>query len=126
MKKALVAIAVCAVLVPAAATAKERIGDARVMFTPAPKGIRAGQAWDVRFRFFFQNGKPYFVSGLSPAVTIRNTVTGKSRVFGVAQDDSIYYSTRIRFPSRGTWTVTFRFDTNQPMGTRRLVTIAVR
>ena len=126
MRKALAAIVAAALLVPAAATAKERIGDARVMFTPVPKGIHAGQAWDVRFWFFFRNGEPYRVSGLNPSVTIRNTVTGRTRVFGVVQDDSTYYSARIRFPARGTWTVTFRFDTRMAIGTRRLVTVGVR
>ena len=126
MRKALVALLAGVLLVPAAATAKERIGDLRVMFTPAPKGIRAGQAWDVRFRFFLRDGRPYFVSGWNPAVTIRNTESGATRVFGVVQDDSVYYSARVRFPSRGAWTVTFRFDTRQPTGTRQLATVAVR
>ena len=61
-----------------------------------------------------------------PAVTIRNTVTGKTRVFGVIQRDSAYYAARVKFPTAGTWTVTFRFDTRQAIGTRRLITVAVR
>ncbi len=126
MRKALVPLIAAVLLLPAAATAKEPIGAVRVMFTPAPKGIRVGQAWDVRFRFFFRNGRAYRVSGLSPSVTIRNAATGKSRVFGVVQDDSTYYSARIRFPARGRWTVTFHFGKSVGGGKRLLVAVAVR
>jgi hypothetical protein len=124
--KTFLAALVCALAVPAAVIAKEPIGSTRVMFTPAPKGLRAGQVWRVRFWFYFQDGKPYRVSGLRPTVAIRNVATGASRVVGVSQDDSTYYSARIVFPARGTWTVTFRFDPLVPGGgTRRLTTLHI-
>ena len=126
MKKAVLVSAVVAAFVPAMASAKEPIGSARVLFTPVPRGIRAGQPWDVRFHFYFQDGEPWRISGLAPAVTIRNTVTGKTRVFSVIQRDSTHYAARVKFPTAGTWTVTFRFDTRQAMGMRRLITVAVR
>jgi hypothetical protein len=125
MKKLLVPALACALLVPASATAKERIGDARVVYTPAPSGLRAGQAWNVRFRFFFRSGRPWRISGLSARVTVRNALTGAVRAFGVAQDDSTYYSSRIRFPAAGKWTLTLHFGTSTPAGTRRLATIRV-
>lgn len=126
MKKVLLVSALVAVFVPTMASAKEPTGSARVFFTPVPKGIRAGQPWDVRFHFYFRDGEPWRISGLAPAVTIRNAVTGKSRVFDVIQRDSTYYAARVTFPTAGTWIVTFRFDTRQAMGTRRLITVAVR
>lgn len=127
MKKALLVAAALAALVPAAAVAKEPIGSARVLFTPVPHGIRAGQPWNVRFRFFSQDGAPWRISGLYPSVTIRNKATGKSRVFAAAQRDSTFYAARVVFPAAGSWTVTFRYDTRgNAMGTRRLVTVAVR
>jgi hypothetical protein len=126
MRKAILATLVCALAVPAAVTAKEPIGSTRVMFTPAPKGLRAGQVWHVRFWFYFRNGKPYHVSGLRPTVAIRNVATGTSRVTAVRQDDSTYYSARIVFPARGLWTVDFRFDPLVPGdGTRRLATLHI-
>jgi hypothetical protein len=126
MKKALLVVAACAALVPGTGTAKGPVGSARVLFTPVPKGIVAGQAWNVRFRFFLHDGSPWRISGLRPSVTIRNTATGKTRVFGVVEHSSTDYAARVRFPSAGTWTVTFRYDTRAEMGTRRLVTVAVR
>lgn len=127
MRKALLVAAALAALVPAAATAKEPIGSARVLFTPVPKGIRAGQPWNVRFRFFSHDGSPWRISGLYPQVRIRSTATGKSRVFGVVQRDSTYYAARVVFPTAGSWTVTFRYDTRgAAMGTRRLVTVSVQ
>jgi hypothetical protein len=126
MKKALLVVAVCAALAPATAPAKGPIGSARVLFTPVPEGIVAGQAWNVRFRFFFHDGSPWRISGLHPSVTIRNTATGKTRVFDVVEHSSTDYAARVRFPSAGTWTVTFRYDTRTSMGTRRLVTVRVR
>ena len=127
MKKALLVAAALAALVPATAVAKEPIGSARVLFTPVPQGIRAGQPWNVRFRFFFQDGAPWRISGLYPQVRIKNTATGKSRVFPVAERSSTYYAARVVFPTAGSWTVTFQYDTRgAAMGTRRLVTVAVR
>jgi hypothetical protein len=127
MKKAMLVAAALAALVPATAVAKEPIGSARVFFTPVPHGIRAGQAWNVRFRFFSHDGSRWRISGLYPSVTIRNKATGKSRVFSVAERDSTVYASRIVFPTAGSWTVTFRYDTRgAATGTRRLVTVAVR
>jgi hypothetical protein len=126
LKKAMLVAAAVAALVPATAVAKEPIGSARVLFTPVPNGIRAGQAWNVRFRFYAHDGSPWHISGLYPSVTIRNAVTGKSRVFSVVQRDSTFYSARVIFPTAGSWTVTFRYDTRSEMGSRRLVTVAVR
>ena len=127
MKKALLLAGALAALVPAAAVAKEPIGSARVLFTPVPQGIQAGQAWNVRFRFFAHDGSPWRISGLYPQVRIKNMATGKSRVFGVVQRDSTYYAARVVFPTAGSWTVTFRYDTRgAATGTRRLVTVSVR
>jgi hypothetical protein len=127
VKKAMLVAAVLAALVPATAVAKEPIGSARVLYTPVPQGIRAGEAWNVRFRFFFQDGSPWRISGLYPSVTIRNKATGRSRVFSAAERSSTSYTARVVFPTAGSWTVTFRYDTRGAgMGTRRLVTVAVR
>jgi hypothetical protein len=127
VKKALLVAAALAALVPVSAAAKEPIGSARVLFTPVPQGIRAGQPWNVRFRFFSHDGSPWRISGLSPSVTIRNRATATSRTFGVVQRDSTYYTARVVFPTAGSWTVTFRYDTRgAAMGTRRLVTVGVR
>lgn len=127
MKKAMLVAAVLAALVPAAAVAKEPIGSARVLFTPVPQGIRAGQPWNVRFRFFSHDGSPWRISGLYPQVRIRNAATGKSRVFGVVERSSTDYAARVVFPTAGAWAVTFRYDTRgAAMGTRRLVTVTVR
>ncbi|HZO62829.1 MAG TPA: hypothetical protein VFB35_07595 [Gaiellaceae bacterium] len=126
MRTSLLVAALVAVLVPPAVSAKEPIGSARVLFTPVPAGIAAGQAWNVRFRFFTHDGSPWRISGLAPSVTIRNASTGASRVFTVVQRDSTFYAARVVFPAAGSWTVTFRYDTRSRMGTRRLVTVAVR
>jgi len=127
VKKGLLVAATVAALVPAAAVAKEPIGSARVLFTPVPQGIHAGEPWNVRFRFFSHDGSAWRISGLYPQVRIRNPASGKSRVFGVVQRDSTYYAARVVFPTAGSWTVTFRYDTRgAAMGTRRLVTVSVR
>ncbi len=127
MKKALLVAAALAAFVPATAVAKEPIGSARVLFTPVPQGIHAGQPWNVRFRFYSHDGSPWPISGLYPSVTIRNAASGRSRVFRVAQRDSTFYTARVVFPTAGSWSVTFRYDTKgNAMGTRRLVTVAVR
>lgn len=112
-------------LIPATATAKEPIGRARVVFTPASAGLEAGQAWNVRFRFFFRSGEPWRISGLRPWVTVRDVASGRTRVFAVVQNDSTYYSARIRFPAAGTWAVTFHFDRSVPAGSRRLTAVRV-
>jgi hypothetical protein len=126
MRKLLMAALACALLAPAAATAKEPIRDAKVLFTPAPTGLKAGQVWKARFWFYFANGKPYRVSGARPTITIRNALTGKVRTFSVAQVDSTYYSARIVFPSRGRWMVNFSFGRELGGGTRRLTTLRIR
>ncbi len=90
MRYLVIVVLSCALLGPAAATAKEPIGAAKVVFTLAPKGLKAGQAWNVRFRFYFADGKPWRISGLKPWVTIRDVSTGRSRVFDVVQHDSTY------------------------------------
>jgi hypothetical protein len=125
MTKLLTALLACALLIPAAATAKEPIGDRRVLFTPAPKSLRAGQAWKARFRFYFADGEPYRVSGARPTVTIRNALTGKTRIFRLAQVDSTYYAARIVFPTRGRWTVDFSFGPDRGGGTRRLTMLRI-
>lgn len=125
MRYLVIVVLSCALLGPAVATAKEPIGAAKVVFTPAPKGLKAGQAWNVRFRFYFAGGKPWRISGLKPWVTIRDVSTGRTRVFDVVQNDSTYYSTRIRFPAAGTWTVSFHFDPQVPAGPRKLTTLRV-
>jgi hypothetical protein len=126
MRKLLIAALACALLVPAAAIAKEPIGDTKVLFTPAPAGLKAGQAWRARFWFYFTDGKPYRVSGAKPTITIRNALTGKSRTFSAAQVDSTDYSARIVFPSRGRWMVNFSFGRELGGGTRRLTTLRIR
>jgi hypothetical protein len=125
MKRLLVAVVVAALLVPAAATAKEGPEDTLVAYTPAPVGLKAGQAWSIRFWFHLRNGSRLLISGLRPSVTIRNAATGAARVFFVKQDNSKYYSTRVVFPAAGTWTVTFRFDYTMRSPIRRLTTIRV-
>jgi hypothetical protein len=57
MRKLLMAALACALLAPAAATAKEPIRDAKVLFTPAPTGLKAGQVWKARFWFYFSFGR---------------------------------------------------------------------
>jgi hypothetical protein len=121
----LIAALTCALLAPAAAIAKEPIGARKVMFTPAPSGLKAGQAWNARFWFFFANGEPYRVSGARPMVTVRNAMTGKARTFAIHQVDSTYYAGRIVFPSRGRWSVTFSFGSDMGGGTRRLTTLRI-
>jgi hypothetical protein len=125
MTKLLTAALACALLFPAAATAKDPISDTKVLFTPAPKGLKAGQAWKARFWFYFKNGEPYHVSGARPIVTVRNALTGKARTFRVAQVDSTYYAARIVFPSRGRWTVDFSFGPEMGGGSRRLTTLRI-
>ena len=122
--KLLVVVLAVVLLAPAAAAAKGP-ADVRVLFTRPPTGLRAGQAWHARFRFVFPDGRPYRISGMHPTVTVRNALTGASRVLPVAQDDSTYYSARIVFPARGRWTVRFRFDPAVGGGTRLLTTLRV-
>jgi hypothetical protein len=125
MTKLLIAALACALLIPAAATAKEPGGDTKVLFTPAPKSLKAGQAWKARFWFYSTNGEPFRVSGAKPTVTIRNAVTGKARTFRVAQVDSTYYAARIVFPSSGRWTVSFSFGPTMGGGSRRLTMLRI-
>lgn len=125
MRPLLIAALACALLAPAAAIAKEPIGARKVMFTPAPSGLKAGQTWKARFWFFFANGEPYRVSGARPMVTIRNGVTGKTRTFTIHQVDSTYYVGRIVFPSKGSWSVSFSFASGMGGGTRRLTTLRI-
>jgi hypothetical protein len=125
MTKLLTAALACALLIPAAVAAKDPISDTRVLFTPAPKGLKAGQAWKVRFWFYFKDGKPYLVSGARPVVTVRNALTGKTRTFRVAQVDSTYYAARIVFPTRGRWTVDFSFGPEMGGGSRRLTILRI-
>jgi hypothetical protein len=124
-KLLIAALACAALLVPAVATAKEPIGDRKVLFTPVPSGLKAGQAWKARFWFYFANGEPYRVSGARPTITIRNALTGKSRTFSAVQVDSTYYSARIVFPSRGRWVVNFSFG-RELGGGRRLTTVRIQ
>jgi hypothetical protein len=125
MKRIVIVAIACCLLIPAAATAKEPIRSARVVFTPAPKGLRAGQAWKVRLRFFFRDGKPWLVSGLHPWITVRRAATGASRRVAVLQSDSASYEALIRFPAPGTWTITFHFDPQVSAGARNLVTLRI-
>ena len=125
MRHMVIAVVAGALVLPAAASAKERIGDAKVVYTPAPAGLKVGHTWNVRFRFFFRNGNAWRISGLHPSVAIRNAATGASRVFPVRQNDSTYYSARVVFPTRGRWTVVFRFDPTVAAGTRRLAAVVV-
>ena len=125
MTKLLTTVLACALLIPAAATAKDPISDTRVLFTPAPKGLKAGQAWKARFWFYFKNGEPYLVSGARPTVTVRNALTGKTRTFRAVQVDSTYYAARIVFASRGRWTVDFSFGPELGGGSRRLTTLRI-
>jgi hypothetical protein len=125
MTKLLTAALACALLIPAAATAKEPNGDTKVLFTPAPKSLKAGQVWKARFWFYSTNGKPYRVSGARPTVTIRNALTGTARTFRVAQVDSTYYAARIVFPTRGRWTVNFSFGHELGGGSRRLTMLRI-
>jgi hypothetical protein len=123
MKRLSVVVAVCALLVPAVAAAKDPIAKIRVVFTPAPSGLKAGRVWQPRFRFFFPDGKPYRVSGARPRVVIRNGRTTKA--LPAAQVDSIYYAARIVFPHGGRWTVGFSFGPELGGGSRRLVTLRI-
>lgn len=122
--KLIVVVLAAVLLVPAAASAKAP-ADARVLFTRPPGGLRAGRAWQARFWFVLPDGRPYRISGMHPNVAIQNLMTGAFRVVSVVQDDSTYYSARIVFPTRGRWSVRFRFDAAVGGGSRLLTTLRV-
>jgi hypothetical protein len=125
MKKLIVVVVAVAALVPAAASAKERLDKAKVLYTPAPAGLKAGQAWNVSFHFFFHDGRPWLIDGLRPTLTIRNAATGATRAVPVVEQDETTYRARVRFPTAGRWRLTFDFGVGMGLKPRLLGTVNV-
>lgn len=100
MKKLLLALVVVAIAVPAATAG----GWATVgLSSLPPSGLEAGQAWPLDITVL-QHGRTA-LTGVEPAVRIRNTKTGElgGTFTATPTGKPGVYHTVVRFPAGGTW-----------------------
>src|SRR5215210_212064 len=98
MKRALVAAALAAVVVPSASLAG---GWATVGLANLPDGVRAGDAWNAQITVLRHGRTP--TDGAKPAVTITNG-NGDTKTFPARPANGVgKYVAHVVFPSAGEW-----------------------
>jgi hypothetical protein len=120
MRRALAFIAL-ALVVPAAAAAKDPDAPARVLWNSQPDGIRAGGSWDARISILRGPGGAD-PGRLRPVLVVTEMASGTTR--RIATDVDVppnTFKAVVRFPHQGDYTVTAaRFDPRRPAATADL------
>jgi hypothetical protein len=99
----LLAAAVVALVVPQA-FAKEH---PQINVNSPPAHLNAGHPWKAELTLVIDNGRPWDVEGVTPAIEIQNKRTAKRKTFYAHRTSAgNVYRSRVVFPAKGSYLVT--------------------
>ncbi|MDQ2984354.1 MAG: hypothetical protein M3R70_10615 [Actinomycetota bacterium] len=98
-------------LIPAAAAK----GDAKIQVSPVPKNLKPGKPWNATLTLLIEGNSPWDITGVAPALQLRNPKTGKTEIFyGRQTSRTGVYRAKVVFPSKAKYELTAWVDSNNP------------